>query len=658
MFKLKSSFKPQGDQIEAIKKLVNFIKNKKGTQQVLLGATGTGKTFTMANVIQQVQKSTLIIVHNKTLAMQIYQEMQNFFPNKVNVWISVFEKYQPEAYIADKNLYIGKKTKRNNSIEKLRSKTLNDLVSNEHVIVVASVAAIYGCFNPFSYKKVIINISKGDFFDENKIRKDMINLGYREKKELEINNFLINKNSFSFMFNWEDKYYILVFFDDKKVIKIEKRDKENQSLIREINNISIPPSQNYVSEDEKSLRNIIKEIKNDLNLRKEELIKENKILEFQRLKKRVQEDLLNLRETGICPGIENYSRYFDNRKINEPPFTIMDYFPSDFLVIIDESHNTIPQIKGMYNTSRNRIKTLIDNGFRLPSALDNRPLNQEEFFDKIKNVIYVSATPGEFEMIKSNYEIVEQIIRPTGLLDPLIEIRNLKNSIKDIIKEIKIRVKKNEKVLIYSLTIMISEDIANYLQERNIKVVYLHSKLDVFDRYQAITNLRRGIYDVIVGINLLKEGIDLPEVSLVCILDADKSGFLRDYRSLIQIIGRATRNKNGKVILYADNVTKDINLAIEETNRRRRIQIEYNKNNKIEPKSIEKPIKDISLDSEISSLVEKANRGEMKKKELKKFLKSLKNKMKISANKFDFGLAISYRNAIFDIEKLVVKKPC
>jgi len=372
------------------------------------------------------------------------------------------------------------------------------------------------------------------------------------------------------------------------------------------------------------------------------------------LEKRVQEDLFNLREMGVCPGIENYSRYFDGRKEGETPFVLLDYFPKDFLTIIDESHITIPQVKAMYNTDRRRKETLVKYGFRLPSALDNRPLNQEEFFTKTSYTLYVSATPGKFELDKVNYQPVEQIIRPTGLLDPQIEVRSSRNQIAEIMEEIAERSKKGEKVLIYALTIVMSEEIANFLQERNIRVVYLHSRLEIFDRYQAITSLRRGVYDVIVGINLLKEGIDLPEVSLVCILDADKPGFLRDTRSLIQIIGRASRNSNGKVILYADKITNNMLEAIEETNRRRQIQQEYNYQRNIIPQTVQKPIKDITLDYEIAILVEKAQRGEMKNKELTKLIKELRKKMKRSTREFKFDQAIAFRNALLDLEKLEI----
>lgn len=416
--------------------------------------------------------------------------------------------------------------------------------------------------------------------------------------------------------------------------------------------IDIPPGQDYVGEEGEELVKILQKIEAELRERKEYFYQVGEFLKAERLEDKTQKNLLDLRDKGFCPGIENYARYFDGRKAGEMPFTLLDYFPNGFLTIIDESHITIPQVKAMYNTNRRRLETLIEYGYRLPSALDNRPLSQEEFFQKIGHVLYVSATPGNFELAKVNYQPVEQIIRPTGLLDPQIEVRTTRNQIADIMEEIKAKSSRGEKVLIYALTIVMSEDIASYLQEKRIRVVYLHSKLEIFERYQAITSLRRGVYDVIVGINLLKEGIDLPEVSLVCILDADKPGFLRDTRSLIQIIGRASRNSNGKVILYADKVTDNMLNAIEETNRRRQIQKEHNFQNNIIPQTVEKPVKDITLDPLIALLLEKAQKGEMKEKELKKLVKDLRRQMKRFTQEFKFDQAIAFRNALLDLEKI------
>ncbi|KLL05338.1 MAG: excinuclease ABC system subunit B [Mycoplasmataceae bacterium RV_VA103A] len=657
MFHLTTNFRPCGDQPEAIKKIVAGI-NRGQKEQVLLGATGTGKTFTMANIIQQTQKPTLILAHNKTLAMQIYQEMQGFFPhNRVEYYVSYFDYYQPEAYKPDSDLYIGKKVQRNASIAKMRMKTLNALITDKKVIVVASVAAIYGCFNPTSYRKVVIHLEKGQPIKINWIREKLLHLGYKEEKKINPGHCQIGTEKITFMLSWEENHYFQIEIREKKIQKIEKRNKTTSEKMAELAEISIPPSQDYVGEEGEELTEILAEIEKELTTQKEHFYQEGKFLQAERLEKRVQEDLLNLREMGFCPGIENYARYFDGRKTGETPFVLLDYFPDDFLTIIDESHITIPQVKAMYNTDRCRKETLVKYGFRLPSALDNRPLNQEEFFAKINYALYVSATPGNFELAKVNYRPVEQIIRPTGLLDPQIEVRTTRNQIADIIeeiKEIKDKSPRGEKVLIYALTIAMSEDIANYLQEREIRVVYLHSRLEIFERYQTITSLRRGVYDVIVGINLLKEGIDLPEVSLVCILDADKPGFLRDTRSLIQIIGRASRNSNGRVILYADKITENMLGAIEETNRRRQIQKEYNQQNDIIPQTVEKPVKDIALDPLIALLVEKAQKGEMKEREVIKLVKSLGKSMKEAIRALtpnSLAQAAAFRDALIDLKK-------
>ncbi|CAG8571337.1 9947_t:CDS:1 [Paraglomus brasilianum] len=654
MFRLITNFEPKGDQPNAIKKIVESI-HKGEKEQVLLGATGTGKTFTMANIIQQTQKPTLILAHNKTLAMQIYQEMQGFFPhNRVEYYVSYFDYYQPEAYKPATDIYIGKKVQRNASIAKMRLKTLNSLVTDRHVIVVASVAAIYGCFNPTSYRKVVIHLEKGQKVDKDLLQEKLLLLGYKNDKKINPGNCQIKEEKINFMLGWEENYYFSLSIKGNEIQKIEKINQQTGEKIKELKKIAIPPSQDYVGEEGEELTKILTRIEKELTEQKEYFCQEGKFLEAERLEKRIQEDLFNLREMGFCPGIENYSRYFDGRSEGETPFVLLDYFPEDFLTIIDESHITIPQVKAMYNTDRRRKETLVKYGFRLPSALDNRPLSQEEFFAKIGYSLYVSATPGNFELEKVNYQPVEQIIRPTGLLDPEIEVRTTRNQIADIMEEIKGKSHRGEKVLIYALTIAMSEDIAAFLQERNIRVVYLHSRLEIFERYQAITSLRRGVYDVIVGINLLKEGIDLPEVSLVCILDADKPGFLRDTRSLIQIIGRASRNRNGKVILYADKITDNMLGAIEETNRRRQIQKEHNRQNNIVPQTVEKPVKDISLDPLIALLVEKAQKGKMGEKELKKLVKDVRRKMKRFTREFKFDQAIAFRNALLDLEKIEI----
>ncbi|CAJ0917017.1 178_t:CDS:2 [Entrophospora sp. SA101] len=541
MFRLITDFKPQGDQEKAIQQLVQGIQQGK-KQQVLLGATGTGKTFTMANVIAQTQKPTLILVPNKTLALQIYQEMQNFFPqNKVEYYVSYFDYYQPEAYKPHSDTYISKKTQVNVNIQRMRLKALNSLVTEKKVIVVASVAAIYGCFDPHSYRKAILELHQGQKVS---------------KKEIAI---------------WLTKLEI-----------------KNGIL------------ENIEKQERKSLPEILAEIKQELKEQVDKFNQEGKITEARNLEKRTSENLIDLGETGYCPMIENYARYFDGRQPGECPYALLDYFPQDYLTIIDESHLAIPQIQAMYNTDQSRKKTLVKYGFRLPSALDNRPLNFTEFANKLSFVVYTSATPGPYELEQVNYEVVEQIIRPTGLLDPLVEIRPTKGQIEDIIQLIQQQIPKKEKTIIYALTIKMAEDIAYFLNQKDIKAIYLHSKLDVFARNQAITSLRRGVYDVIVGINLLREGLDMPEVSLICLLDADKPGFLRDTRSLIQIIGRVARHQNGRVVLYGDTITTNMHQAMNETQRRRNLQKAHNQKNQITPQTVQKEI--FFLDPRLTAL--------------------------------------------------------
>jgi excinuclease ABC subunit B len=659
MFQLVTNFHPQGDQPQAIQKLVQGISDGQ-KEQVLLGATGTGKTFTMAQVIEKTQKSTLILAHNKTLAMQIYQEMRGFFPhNKVEYYVSYFDYYRPEAYKPASNTYISKKVQRNSSIAKMRLKTLNSLATDKFVIAVASVAAIYGCFNPVSYRKAVVHWKKGLELKKELMEKKLFRLGYKPEKKISPGCYEISDDKLRLMLGWEENYYFQIDIRENKIQKIEKKNYPTGEKVAELLEIAIPPSQDYVAdyneegeETGTELETILAKIKAELAEQKEKFFQEGKFLEAERLEKRVNEDLFNLREIGYCSGVENYSRHFDGRKPGETPFVLIDYFSRDFLTIIDESHITVSQIKAMYNTDRKRKETLVKYGFRLPSALDNRPLSQEEFFQKLNYILYVSATPGKFELAKTNYQPIEQIIRPTGLLDPQIEVRSSRNQIADIMQQIRERSSKGEKVLIYALTIATSEDIASYLQEQNIRVVYLHSRLEIFERYQVITSLRRGVYDVIVGINLLKEGIDLPEVSLVCILDADKPGFLRDTRSLIQIIGRASRNSGGKVILYADETTNSMWEAIEETERRREIQHRHNQQHNITPTTIKKPVRDIIIDPTITLLIEQAQNGQISEKQLAKLMKNLQRQMKKATRELKFDRAIALRNALLDLEKI------
>ncbi|CAG8662631.1 877_t:CDS:2 [Funneliformis caledonium] len=588
MFQLSTDLKPRGDQVEAIQKLIHGIqKNQK--QQVLLGATGTGKTFTMANVIHQTQKSTLILVPNKTLALQIYQEMQNFFPhNKVEYYVSYFDYYQPEAYKPHSDTYISKKTQVNLNIQRMRLRTLNSLVTEKKVIVVASVAAIYGCFDPNSYRRAVLELNVGQAISQQEIAIGLTKLGY--------NSHCLELEEGCFLLEVKEGHLSSI----EKCSSIKEGEKENKL------NILIPPTREYIyltEEENKSLVAILGEIRQELKEKINQFKQQAKLVEAQRLESRINEDLLNLGETGICPMIENYARYFDGRQPGECPYVLLDYFPDDYLTIIDESHLAIPQIRAMYNTDHSRKKTLVKYGFRLPSALDNRPLNFTEFAGKLANVIYTSATPGPYELAQTNYKLVEQIIRPTGLLDPVIEVRATKGQIEDIIQLIKQQIIQNEKTIIYALTIKMAEDIAYFLNQRDIKAIFLHSKLDIFARNQAIASLRRGVYDVIVGINLLREGLDMPEVSLICVLDADKPGFLRDTRSLIQIIGRVARHQNGRAILYGDIITTNMRAAMTETQRRRLIQATHNKANKIIPQTIQKEI--FFLDPRLTALRKK-----------------------------------------------------
>lgn len=651
-FKLKKIFNPAGDQPKAIDELVNFIGHDK-KHQVLLGATGTGKTFTIANVIERTQKSALILVHNKTLAMQIFGEMKSFFPeNRVEYYVSFFDYYRPEAYKPSSDIYLEKKTQRNADIEKMRMNALNALSTEKSVIVVASVASIYGCLDPTRYQAAMIDLTIGDLLVKETFIKELFSIGYTtEKKNLRISSDE-KKNQID-IDREEDSFFRIEFLiTTGEIVSLSRLWKSNSDHTK-LEKISIPPIQ-YILEKEERMRIILNQIESDLKKQKEALNLEGKFLEAQRLEKRIGDDLLDLKEFGFCSGVENYSSYFDGRNTNDSPFVLLDFFKrGNFITVVEESHITIPQIKAMYNTDRSRKKTLVDYGFRLPSALDNRPLNFEEFLKKVDDVIYVSATPGPFELEKVNNEITEQIIRPTGLIDPEIEIRSSTDQIKDMIKEINIRAKKNEKVLIYALTINMSEDIAAYLQSKGVRAVFIHSRLDVFERYQAIASLRRGVYDVIVGINLLKEGIDIPEVSLVCIIDADKPGFLRDVRSLIQIVGRAARNQNGKVIFYANHMTSDMRRAIDETERRRKIQTAHNTKYNITPTTIVKDLaNNITLDSSFHALIGEFKSGKLTIEEMDATIKDVEKNMKRAVKEFKFDKAIELRNLLFDLKDL------
>lgn len=672
MFKLSNDFEPKGDQPYAINKIVNNFLDKK-REQVLLGATGTGKTFTIANIIEKLffklnlrKNFVIYLVNNKNLVMQTFKEMQTFFPNnKVGCYLSYFDYYRPEAYKPFSDLYIGKKTRISKEIVRMRLRTIHSLVSEKDVIVVSSVAAIYGCLSPDFFKEEIIDLFVGKKIDFSNLKESMIRMGFSQifddfsfediffyLKKIKIGSFFLSDKKMFFIPEWSENSIFLISFGDFFITNLKEINfDEKKKMEKEILSLNIYPNRDYVKKKDKKLSKIISEIKVELDNQKKKFSLEGKYLEEKRLDKRVNEDILMLKEIGTCYGIENYSLYFDEREVGSPPSTIFDFFTEDFLTIIDESHVTIPQISAMYNTNFHRLKTLINNGFRLPSSLENRPLNIKEFFEKMKYVLYVSATPGSFELKKVDYNPIEQIIRPTCILDPIIEVRKSKGQIADIIFEAKKRIALNQKILIYALTIAMSEEISKFLEENFLKVVYIHSKLETFERHQIINSLRRGIYDVIVGINLLKEGIDLPEVSLVCILDADKPGFLRDTKSLIQIIGRASRNVDGKVIFYADLLTKNMDNAIKETNRRRKIQENYNRDNFLIPKPIIKPIKEIISENAEHIIREISETND--KKEIIRNIKELEKMMKKHSKKFEFDQAIFLRNRIYDLKKKI-----
>lgn len=651
-FKLVSPFKPMGDQIEAIDKLVAGIKAGK-KEQVLLGGTGTGKTFTVSNVIAAVNKPTLVLAHNKTLAGQLYSELKEFFPeNRVEYFISNFDFYQPEAYIPGRDLYIDKNAKTNYEIEMLRSAAMNSLIEREDVIVVASVASIYGLGNPEQYKEMIFALRVDQDIDRKELLTYLVDRQYqRNDIEQTKGTFRVRGDVIEIVPGHTESWLIRIELFGDTVERITEVDPLTGHVLGAYNTYTIYPAYGYVTKKEQILKacdTITAELEERLKVFKDE----TKLLEYERLDQRTRHDVEMLREVGMCPGIENYSRHIDGRKEGQRPYTLIDYFPKDFLMIVDESHVMLPQVRGMYNGDRSRKETLVEYGFRLPSALDNRPLRFEEFEKVINQVIYVSATPGDYELEHVNNEVVEQIIRPTGLLDPKIEVRPTENQIDDIISEIKIRQDKNERVLITTLTKRMAEDLSAYLKELGIKVAYLHSDTKTLERTEILRDLRLGKYDVLVGINLLREGLDLPEVSLVCILDADKEGFLRSNRSLIQTIGRAARNSNGEVIMYGDKITDSMAYAIEETNRRRKIQDAYNKEHNIIPTTIHKEIRDAIRGQEViddaTSLVKKGRKASKKDKQA--MIHELEKQMKEAAKVLDFERAMELRDIIMELQ--------
>ena len=651
-FKLVSPFSPMGDQEEAIKQLVAGIKEGK-KEQVLLGGTGTGKTFTVSNVIAAVNKPTLVLAHNKTLAGQLYSELKEFFPeNRVEYFISNFDFYQPEAYIPGRDLYIDKNAKTNYEIEMLRSAAMNSLIEREDVIVVASVASIYGLGNPEQYKEMIFSLRVDQDIDRKELLTYLVDRQYqRNDIEQTKGTFRVRGDVIEIVPGHTESWLIRIELFGDTVERISEVDPLTGHVLGVYNTYTIYPAYGYVTKKEQILK-ACDTITAELENRLETFKAETKLLEHERLEQRTRHDVEMLQEVGMCPGIENYSRHIDGRDEGQRPYTLIDYFPKDFLMIVDESHVMLPQVRGMYNGDRSRKETLVEYGFRLPSALDNRPLRFEEFEKIINQVIYVSATPGDYELEHVENKVVEQIIRPTGLLDPVIEVRPTKDQIDDIISEIKIRQDRNERVLITTLTKRMAEDLSAYLKELGIKVAYLHSDTKTLERTEILRDLRLGKYDVLVGINLLREGLDLPEVSLVCILDADKEGFLRSNRSLIQTIGRAARNSNGEVIMYGDKITDSMAYAIEETNRRRKIQDAYNKEHNITPTTIHKEIRDAIRGQEViddaASLVKKGKKASKKDKQV--MIQELEKQMKDAAKVLDFERAMELRDIIMELQ--------
>ncbi|MFL6562037.1 MAG: excinuclease ABC subunit UvrB, partial [Bacillus sp. (in: firmicutes)] len=591
-FELVSKYSPQGDQPEAIRQLVEGIKNNK-KQQTLLGATGTGKTFTITNVIKEVNKPTLVIAHNKTLAGQLYSEFKEFFPNNaVEYFVSYYDYFQPEAYVPQTDTFIEKDSSINDEIDKLRHSATSSLFERKDVIVIASVSCIYGLGSPEEYSEMVLSLRTGMEVERNQLLRRLVDIQYdRNDIDFKRGTFRVRGDVVEIFPVSRDEHCLRVEFFGDEIDRIREVDALTGEIIGERDHVAIFPASHFVTREEK-LRIAIENIEKELEERLEELRADDKLLQAQRLEQRTRYDLEMMREMGFCSGIENYSRHLTLRDAGSTPYTLLDYFPKDFLMVIDESHVTLPQVRGMFNGDKARKQVLVDHGFRLPSALDNRPLMFDEFEKHINNIIFVSATPGPYEL-EHTPEMVSQIIRPTGLLDPTLEVRPIEGQIDDLIGEIHDRVKKNERVLVTTLTKKMSEDLTDYLKEIGIKVQYLHSEVKTLERIEIIRELRLGKYDVLIGINLLREGLDIPEVSLITILDADKEGFLRSERSLIQTIGRAARNANGHVIMYADRITNSMELAISETKRRRAIQEEYNRKHGITPMTIQKDIRDV-----------------------------------------------------------------
>lgn len=660
-FELVSKFQPAGGQEQAIKKLTDgFEQGEKA--QILEGATGTGKTFTMANVIAKLNKPTLVISHNKTLVGQLYGEFKEFFPkNAVDYFVSYYDYYQPEAYVPQSDTYIEKDSSINDEIDQLRHKTTSDLMSRNDVIVVASVSCIYGLGDPREYAASVVSISEGQEISRDVLLRDLVNIQYdRNDIDFQRGRFRVRGDVVEiFPAGYSDHAFRVEFFGDE-IDRIVEVDSLTGEVIGEREQVSIFPATHFVT-NEQIMQRALASIKDEMNIQVKKFEGEGKLLEAQRIKQRTTYDMEMMSEVGYTNGIENYSRHMEGRKAGQPPHTLLDFFPDDFLILIDESHATMPELKAMYNGDRARKQTLIDYGFRLPSALDNRPLKLEEFEKHVNQIMYVSATPGDYELNQTDRK-VEQIIRPTGLLDPEIEVRPIKGQIDDLVGEINKRIDRNERVFVTTLTKKMAEDLTDYLKDLGIKVRYLHSDIKTLERLEIIRDLRLGKFDVLIGINLLREGIDVPEVSLVAILDADKEGFLRSTRPLVQTIGRAARNSNGKVIMYADSITDSMREAIDATERRRSLQMKFNKEHGITPKTIVKPIRDVisitkdSDEKENKESFADLNFDELTKKQKQTMIKTLTAQMQEAAKKLDFEEAANLRDAIMDLQKQVHEK--
>ncbi len=659
-FQLVSDFQPTGDQPGAIAGLVDGL--KRGLRhQTLLGATGTGKTFAVASVIAEINRPTLIMCHNKTLAAQLYSEFKDFFPhNAVEYFVSYYDYYQPEAYVPQKDLYVEKETDINEDIDRLRLSTTTSLLSRRDVIIVASVSCIYGLGSPEAYGKVVLNLQQGQMIRRDVILRHLVHIHYnRNDLDLRHGTFRAKGDTLEIMPPYGDHAFRITMWGDE-IERLQAFNSLTGEILADFDHIDIYPAKHFITEQDK-LQMAIHDIEAELKERLSEFMRDNRLLEAQRLEQRVQYDLEMLRELGYCSGIENYSRHLDQRPAGSPPWTLLDYLPADFLLVIDESHMSIPQIRGMYGGDRSRKQTLVDYGFRLPSALDNRPLNFEEFEHRLNQIIYTSATPGPYEQAHAQ-QVLQQIIRPTGILDPQVEVRPVRGQVDDLLGEIQARVRKGQRTLVTTLTKRMAEDLADYLAEMGIKVHYLHSEIDTLERVDILRDLRMGVYDVVVGINLLREGLDLPEVSLVAMLDADKEGFLRSESALIQNIGRAARHVEGRVIMYADRITDSMQRAIGETNRRREVQEAYNREHGIVPQQIVKEIRDLTESVRQSTAAGRKEAGPLETLaalpplELDRAIKDLERQMKQAAKELEFEKAAMIRDQIVELRGIMVLK--